>query len=56
MRTGLIGKKIGSSSFFNEDGTVIPITVVKVDDCVVSQVRTKKKNGYFLFFQMPPSC
>ena len=47
MRTGLIGKKIGTSSFFNEDGTVIPITIIRVDDCVVSEIRTKEKNGYF---------
>ena len=47
MRTGLIGKKIGTSSFFNEDGTAIPITIIRVDDCVVSEIRTKEKNGYF---------
>ena len=46
MRTGIIGTKIGSSSFFNEDGTVTPITIIKVDDCVVSQIKTKDKDGY----------
>ena len=46
MRTGIIGTKIGSSSFFNEDGSVTPITIIKVDDCVVSQVKTKDKDGY----------
>ena len=46
MRTGIIGKKIGSTSFFNEDGSVIPITIIKVDDCVVSQIKTKDKDGY----------
>ena len=47
MRTGLIGKKIGTSSFFNDDGTVVPITIIKIDDCIVSEIRTKEKNGYF---------
>ena len=45
MRTGLIGKKIGTSSFFNDDGTVVPITIIKIDDCIVSEIRTKEKNG-----------
>ena len=46
MRTGVIGIKIGNSSFFNEDGSVTPITIIKVDDCVVSQIKTKDKDGY----------
>ena len=46
MRTGIIGTKIGNSSFFNEDGSVTPITIIKVDDCVVSQIKTKGKDGY----------
>ena len=46
MRTGMIGTKIGNSSFFNEDGSVTPITIIKVDDCVVSQIKTKDKDGY----------
>ena len=47
MRTGIIGTKIGNTSFFNDDGSVIPVTVVKIDDCVVSQIKTIEKNGYF---------
>ena len=46
MRTGIIGTKIGNSSFFNEDGSVTPVTIIKVDDCVVSQIKTKDKDGY----------
>ena len=46
MRTGIIGTKIGNSSFFNEDGSVTPITIIKVDDCVISQIKTKDKDGY----------
>ena len=47
MRTGIIGTKIGSTSFFNEDGSVFPVTLIKVEDCVVSGIKTKDKNGYF---------
>jgi len=46
MRTGIIGKKIGSSSYFNKDGLVIPVTIVKVDDCVVTQIKTQERDGY----------
>jgi len=46
MRTGIIGTKIGSTSFFNEDGSITPVTVVKVDDCIVSKIKTKDKDGY----------
>lgn len=47
MRTGIIGTKIGSTSFFNEDGSLVPVTLIKIDDCVVSGVKTKDKDGYF---------
>jgi len=46
MRTGLIGTKIGSTSYFDEDGSSIPVTLIKIDDCVVSGVKTIEKNGY----------
>ena len=47
MRTGLIGTKIGSSSYFSDDGSVVPVTLVKVDECIVSGLKTKEKDGYF---------
>ena len=43
MRTGIIGTKIGSTSYFNDDGSVVPVTLVKIDECIVSGVKTKKK-------------
>ena len=46
MRTGIIGTKIRSTSYFNEDGSMTPVTVVKVDDCIVSKIKTKDKDGY----------
>ena len=46
MRTGLIGKKIGSSSYFDSTGAMIPVTLVKVDECIVLSIKTKNKDGY----------
>ena len=43
MRTGLIGKKIGSSSYFDNNGMMIPVTLVKIDVCIVSDIKTKEK-------------
>ncbi len=46
MRTGLIARKLGMSSVFNDDGSRIPVTVLKVDDCRVVAQRTEENNGY----------
>jgi len=43
---GLIGKKIGMTSVFLEDGTNIPCTVVEAGPCVVTQVKTQETDGY----------
>ncbi|MCX7985470.1 MAG: 50S ribosomal protein L3, partial [Bacteroidales bacterium] len=37
---GLIGKKIGMTSLFTEDGKNIPVTIVQAGPCVVTQVKT----------------
>mgnify|MGYP006094757621 CR=1 FL=1 len=47
MRTGIIGTKIGNTSFYKDDGSVVPVTLVKIDECIVSGVKTKDKDGYF---------
>jgi len=44
--SGLIGKKIGMTSLFNENGKNIPCTVIEVGPCVVTQVKTKEIDGY----------
>jgi len=44
--SGLIGKKIGMTSIFDENGKNIPCTVIEVGPCVVTQVRTKEADGY----------
>lgn len=44
---GLIGKKIGMTSIFDENGRSIPCTVLQAGPCVVTQIKTKEKDGYF---------
>jgi large subunit ribosomal protein L3 len=44
---GLIGKKVGMTSVFSEDGKNIPCTVLQAGPCVVTQIKTKEKDGYF---------
>ncbi len=46
MRTGLIARKEGMTRIFDEDGRHIPVTVLKVDECQVTAVRTEEKDGY----------
>ena len=46
LRSGLIATKIGNSSFFNKNGTNMHITILKVDECIVSNIRTEQKDGY----------
>jgi len=46
MTAGLIGKKMGMSQHFTEDGRVIPVTVVEAGPCVVVQKKTLDKDGY----------
>ncbi len=43
---GLIGKKIGMTSIYDENGKNIPVTVIEVAPNYVTQVRTKEKDGY----------
>jgi large subunit ribosomal protein L3 len=44
--SGLIGKKIGMTSIFDENGKNIPCTVIQAGPCVVTQVRTEGVDGY----------
>ncbi|MAH20845.1 MAG: 50S ribosomal protein L3 [Flavobacteriaceae bacterium] len=44
--SGLIGKKIGMTSIFDENGKNMPCTVIQAGPCVVTQVRTEEKDGY----------
>jgi len=44
---GLIGKKVGMTSLFDEEGKNIPCTVLQAGPCVVTQIKTVEKDGYF---------
>ena len=46
MRTGVIAQKMGMTRVFADDGSHVPVTVLKVDNCQVVGVRTKEKDGY----------
>ena len=46
MTLGVIGKKVGMTQIFDEQGLAIPVTVIKVDETVVTQVKTVETDGY----------
>lgn len=46
MKKGIIGKKIGMTQIFDEVGNAIPVTVIQVGPCTVSQRKTAEKDGY----------
>jgi large subunit ribosomal protein L3 len=43
---GIIGKKVGMTQIFREDGTVVPVTVVQAGPCLVVQKKTADRDGY----------
>ena len=46
MTAALLGKKIGMTRYFTEDGTNIPVTVIQAGPCLVTQVKTTETDGY----------
>src|SRR5512134_2326013 len=46
MRTGLIAQKLGMSRLFSDDGTHIPVSVLRIDGCQVIAQRTQNNDGY----------
>ena len=67
MCRGLIGKKLGMTGLFSTEGEYIPVTVVQVGPCVVTQIKTIASDGYNalqlgfgnkkgsgLFYRVPP--
>jgi large subunit ribosomal protein L3 len=46
MVNGLLGKKVGMTQLLQDDGSVVPVTVIKAGPCVVVQKKTKQKDGY----------
>ena len=46
MTLGLLGNKIGMTQIFDESGNIIPVTILKVGPCVITQIKTVLKDGY----------
>jgi large subunit ribosomal protein L3 len=46
MRVGLLGRKVGMTQIFQEDGTSVPVTVLECGPCTVLLVRTEDRDGY----------
>lgn len=46
MAKGILGRKVGTTQIFQEDGTAVPVTVLEVGPCHVLQVRTVERDGY----------
>ena len=46
MNVGLLGNKIGMTQIFDESGNIIPVTILKVGPCVVTQIKTETRDGY----------
>ena len=46
MKKAILATKVGMTQIFNEDGTVIPVTVLQAGPCVVTQVKTQENDGY----------
>lgn len=55
---GIIGKKVGMTQIFDDDGQVIPVTVIQAGPCYVTQIRSEEKDGYSAvqlgFEELPP--
>ncbi len=46
MKKAILGMKVGMTQIFNEDGTLVPVTVLQAGPCVVTQVKTMENDGY----------
>jgi large subunit ribosomal protein L3 len=46
MRVGLLGRKVGMTQIYQDDGTAVPVTVLECGPCTVLQVRTGERDGY----------
>ena len=46
MQKGLIGKKLGMTQLFDQNGNVVPVTVIEAGPCVVAQKKTVENDGY----------
>ena len=46
MKKAILATKVGMTQIFNEDGVLVPVTVLQAGPCVVTQVKTEENDGY----------
>lgn len=46
MALGILGRKVGMTQIFDDNGALVPVTVIDTTDCMISQVKTQDKDGY----------
>lgn len=46
MKLGILGRKVGMTQIFDESGARIPVSVINTSGCIITQVKTKDKDGY----------
>ncbi len=46
VKKAILGKKVGMTRVFTEEGKHVPVTVIRVGPCTVLQVKTREKDGY----------
>ena len=46
MKKALIGKKVGMTQIFDENGKIVPVTAIEVGPCTVTQIKTEEQDGY----------
>jgi len=46
MALGILGRKVGMTQIFDDNGALVPVTVIDTSECMVSQVKTKDNDGY----------
>ena len=46
MKKAILATKVGMTQIFNEDGQLIPVTVLQAGPCVITQVKTEENDGY----------
>jgi len=46
MKKAILGRKLGMTQIFDENGKIVPVTVIEAGPCVVTQIKTEEKDGY----------
>ena len=46
MSIGILGTKLGMAQIFNQSGNSLPVTIIKVGPCIVTQIKTLPSDGY----------